>query len=123
MNNRKIGYYAGLLLIALLTVSSCHEDISTIGSEIIGDEEPNGITDDSHTIIAYSKKINSVQTNRLDSYRLGVYNDPVFGKSTSNFVSQILLPVNNPVFGDSARVDSVFVYIPFYSKEIPLILR
>lgn len=120
MNNRKIGYYAGLLLIALLTVSSCHEDISTIGSEIIGDEEPNGILDDSHTIIAYSKKINSVQTNRLDSYRLGVYNDPVFGKSTSNFVSQILLPVNNPVFGDSARVDSVFVYIPFYSKEIPV---
>ncbi len=120
MNNRKIGYYAGLLLIGLLTISSCHEDISTIGSEIIGDEEPHGILDDSHTIIAYSKKINSVQTNRLESYRLGFYNDPVFGTSTSNFVSQVVLPANNPIFGDNARVDSVFVYIPFYSTEIPV---
>lgn len=106
---------AGAILFIIVAMSSCEKDISTIGSGILGDETPNGILDDSQTIISYSRKLGPVQSNRLPAYQLGVYNDPVYGKSTVNFLSQLTLENNNPKFGDSAVVDSVFVYLPFYS--------
>ncbi|HPE82457.1 MAG TPA: DUF4270 domain-containing protein [Aequorivita sp.] len=106
---------AGTILFLIIALSSCQQDISTIGSGILGDETPNGILDDSQTIIAYSRKLVPVQSNRLPAYQLGVYNDPIYGKSTVNLLSQLTLELSNPTFGDSAYVDSVFVYLPFFS--------
>ncbi len=106
---------AGAILFIIIALSSCQDDISSIGSGILGDETPNGILDDSQTVIAYSRKLGPVQSNRLPVYQLGVYNDPVYGKSTVNMLSQLTLESNNPTFGDSAVVDSVFVYLPFFS--------
>jgi len=106
---------AGTILLLIIALSSCQEDVSTIGSEILGDETPNGILDDSQTIISYSRKLGPVQSNRLPGYQLGVYKDPVYGKSTINLLSQLTLEQSNPAFGDSAVVDSVFVYLPFFS--------
>ena len=106
---------AGAIFFIIIGLSSCENDISAIGSEILGDEIPNGILDDSQAVIAYSKKLGPVQSNRLPAYQLGVYNDPVYGKSTINLLSQLTLEKNNPKFGDSARVDSVFVYVPYFS--------
>ena len=105
----------GLILFLIIALSSCQEDVSTIGSEILGSETPNGILDDSQTIISYSRKLGPVQSNRLPAYQLGVYNDPVYGKSTVNLLSQLTLESSNPTFGDSAAVDSVYVYLPFFS--------
>ena len=105
----------GAILFIIIAFSSCQEDISTIGSEILGDETPNGILDDSQTIVSYSRKLGPLQSNRLPSYQFGVYNDPVFGKSTVNLLSQLTLESSDPKFGDSAKVDSVFVYLPYYS--------
>lgn len=106
---------AGAILAIIITLSSCQEDISTIGSEVLGTETPNGILDDSQTVIAYSRKLGPLQSNRLPAYQFGVYNDPVFGKSTVNLLSQLTLETNDPKFGDSAAVDSVVVYLPFFS--------
>lgn len=119
MSKQKNRLPAIFILLMLITLASCHEDLSTIGSEIIGDEIPSGILDDSYSIKAYNRKTSGVQTNNLSSYRLGIYEDPTFGNSTSNFLTQLLLGSNNPNFGEEATVDSVFVYIPFYSREIP----
>ncbi len=106
---------AGAILLLFIVLSSCQKDITTIGSEILGDEIPNGILDDSQTVIAYSRKLGPLQSNRLPAYQLGVYNDPVYGKSEVNFLSQLTLESNDPKFGDSAEVDSVFVYLPYFS--------
>lgn len=106
---------AGTILFMIIAMSSCQEDISTIGSELLGDEIPNGILDDSQSVIAYSRKLGPVQSNRLPAYQLGVYNDPVYGKSTVKLLSQLTLETNNPTFGDTAVIDSVFVYLPFFS--------
>ncbi|HET8803034.1 MAG TPA: DUF4270 family protein, partial [Aequorivita sp.] len=106
---------AGAILLLFIVLSSCQKDITTIGSEILGDEIPNGILDDSQTIIAYSRKLGPLQSNRLPAYQLGIYNDPVYGKSEVNFLSQLTLETNDPKFGDSAKVDSVFVYLPYFS--------
>ena len=107
---------AGILLFAIIALASCEQDISSIGSSVLGDETPNGILDDSQTIIAYSRKLSPVQSNQLPAYQLGVYSDPVYGKSTVSLLSQLQLQTNNPKFGDSAIVDSVFVYLPYFSK-------
>jgi len=107
----------GAILFLFAVLLSCQQDPSSIGSEILGDETPTGILDDSQTVIAYSKKLNPVQTNRLQVYQLGIYNDPLYGKSSINFLSQLKLELNDPKFGEDAQVDSVFVYIPFYNKS------
>lgn len=107
----------GAILIVIIALASCQEDLSTIGSEILGTEPPSGVLDDSQTIIAYSKKLNPVQTNRLPAYQLGVYNDAVYGKSNISLLTQLRMESYEPKFGDEATVDSVFVYIPFFSSS------
>ncbi len=107
---------AGTILFIIIALSSCQDDISSIGSEILGDEIPNGILDESQTIVSYSKLMGPVQSNRMPAYQFGVYNDPVYGKSTVNLLSQLTLQTSDPKFGDSAVVDSVFVYLPYFSK-------
>lgn len=107
---------AGILLFIIVALASCEQDLSTIGSGILGSETPNGILDDSQTVIAYSRKLSPVQSNQLPAYQLGVYKDPVYGKSTVSLLSQLMLRENDPKFGDSAVVDSVFVYLPYFSK-------
>ncbi len=106
----------GTILLIIIAFASCQEDISTIGSEVLGAETPNGILDDSKTVISYSRKLLPVQSNRLPVYQLGVYNDPIYGKSTISLLSQLTLERNNPTFGDSAVLDSVTLYIPFFSE-------
>lgn len=107
---------AGAILFIIIAFSSCQEDISTLGSEVLGTETPNGILDESQTVVAYSRKLGPLQSNRLPAYQLGVYNDHVFGKSTVNLLSQLTLSANDPKFGENALVDSVFVYLPYFSK-------
>jgi hypothetical protein len=100
----------------LLGSASCEEDFYSIGTELLGqDIEVN--VDSSRTVISYSRKLAPVQTNDMQAFRLGIYNDPVYGKSTSNFLGQITLNQPNPSFGDSAVVDSVFIYFPFFSQQ------
>lgn len=107
------------ILALIIGLAACQEDPGPVGSEILGEESPSGILDDSHTVTAYSKKLAPVQTNGLPVYQLGVYNNPVYGKSKANLLSQVVLESNNPKFGDSAVVDSVFVYLPFFSEATP----
>jgi len=101
----------------IIGVASCGEDFSTIGSNIIGDQNINITVDESNTVITYSRKLNAVQTNNLPSYQLGVYNDPVYGKSTVSLLTQVILDETAPNFGDSTVLDSVVLYIPFFSEE------
>lgn len=108
---------AGAALFVIIAIASCQEDLSTIGSEILGTETPNGILDESHSVLSYSRKMVPVQTNRLPAYQLGVYNDPVYGKSSVSLLSQLTMEINDPKFGDDARVDSVYAYIPYYSRD------
>lgn len=107
----------GAILIIIVALASCQEDFSAIGSEILGTEAPNGILDDSQKIVAYSKKLSPIQSNRLPAYQLGIFNDVVYGKSKINLLTQLKMESNEPKFGENATVDSVFVYLPFYNKS------
>ena len=106
------------ILAVIIAFASCEEDFSTIGADIIGDENFESEVTDTFTVKAYSRKLLPVQTTRLPVYQLGVYNDPVYGKSTVNFLAQLTLDLTNPSFELAPRVDSVVLYIPYFSEAI-----
>lgn len=109
------------ILVFILAVSSCDEDFNTIGTEIIGDDDLLSQTYISENITSFSKLIDPVQTNIVPVQRLGVYNDQIFGKSTSNLLQQVILTETDPVFGDTlgqpVHLNEVFLYIPFFNES------
>ena len=102
------------ILILIIGLASCQEDFNTIGSDII-DQNFQAEVDSSQTVIAYSRKLLPVQSNSLPVYQLGVYNEPTYGKSTISLLSQVTMDEPDPDFGDSTVVESVILYIPFFS--------
>jgi hypothetical protein len=88
----------------LLVSSSCDEDVTTIGNGVI-DENPFSSDKAVYDVFAYNKKIEAVQTNKLPIYQIGVFNDPIFGRTTASITSQLSLAggLGNPTFGNYAQ--------------------
>jgi hypothetical protein len=64
---------------------------------------------------AYSKATGSVQSNNLPINALGIYKDPYFGTTKAHFVSQVELSIANPTIGYQPEIDSVYMYVPYFS--------
>jgi uncharacterized protein DUF4270 len=106
-----------LLLFSVVFFASCDKDFNTIGSDIVGDDyfdfqrhEFNGLT-------AFDSITGPVQSNNLTLNSLGVYDNPAFGVGTSHFVTQAELQVTNVTVGANPTIDSVWVYVPHFSKQ------
>lgn len=97
----------------MLAFIACDKDYTTLGTDIIGDNnyQSQKVT---YPVVTYNKKLNPVQTNSLPSYYLGVYNDPVFGSTSSSILSQ--LQINGGLTGVNKQLDSVMLTIPFFSR-------
>jgi len=126
----KFPVLTGFLLVVAFV--SCEEDLTTIGAEVIGGE-PFKTDKAEFDVFAYNSKIEAVRTNQLPIYQLGVYNDPIYGKTDASITSQLLLTTVRPNFGvfsqeiednwenddnvssipEVETVDSVYLYIPF----------
>jgi hypothetical protein len=111
--------------IALLTIIfagfiACDKDFASIESDVVNSDNTANFTTDKTTypVISYNKKITPFQSNRLPAYLLGYYNDPVFGTSSANFVSQMFPAAFDPSFGDNIVLDSVILKIPYFSTSL-----
>ncbi|RDK88771.1 DUF4270 domain-containing protein [Marinirhabdus gelatinilytica] len=104
------------ILIVIVVFASCEEDFNTIGSDIVDQNFDTELYDEGN-VLAYSRKLLPVQTSDLPSYQLGTYTDPVYGKSTVNLLSQVTLANTDPDFGDCTQLDSVVLYIPYFTEE------
>lgn len=111
---KKFTFIKGILAFAILalTFSACDKDYATLGADIVGGNNYSTSRVE-YPIVTYNSKINSVQTNGLSSYFLGIYDDPIYGKSSANIVSQLTL--SNRTTGVNINLDSVVVSIPYYS--------
>lgn len=128
--------FLGLLLILGLLVS-CEQDLTTVGSGVVGNE-PFTTGKEVYDVFAFNKNIEAVQTNKLNIYQLGVYNDPVFGRTEASITSQIFLSTINPSFGafsqakenltgtadesittiqENEKVKEVYLYIPYLTSS------
>lgn len=88
----------------LLLSSSCEEDVTTIGNGVI-DENPFSSNKVIYDVFAFNKNIEAVQTNKLPIYQIGVFNDPIFGRTRASITSQLSLAggAGNPTFGNYAK--------------------
>lgn len=103
-----------LFLVFSMVFISCDQDFNTIGSDLVGDEHFDFNTHEAQ-LKAYSVKTNEVQTNNLPINPLGIYNNPYFGVTKSNFVSQLSLATAQPNFGTNVQVENVTLYVPYFS--------
>jgi len=132
LNRFKFPALAGILLV--MALFSCEQDLTTIGAGVIGGE-PFTTGKEVYDVFAFNKKVVAVRTNKLPLYQLGVFNDPVYGKTEARITSQLLLPQVNPTFGkfsqqvednpdsnspaqiqENETVVDVYLYIPYLTK-------
>lgn len=130
----KFPVLAGIILV--MALFSCEEDLTTIGEGVVSGE-PFTTGKAVYSVFAYNKKIEAVQTNKLPVYQLGVFNDPIYGKTMAQITSQVNLSSTNPTFGtysqgtenesgtdgsvstinENETVKEVFLYIPYLTKS------
>ena len=127
---------AGIMIV--VAALSCEEDLTTIGDSVIGGQ-PFTTDKAVYDVFAFNKRIEAVQTNKLPIYQLGVFNDPIYGKTEARITSQLSLQAvvgtnpGNPRFGnysqliedgsendddnstieENERVTEVVLYIPY----------
>lgn len=103
------------ILVVVFAYIGCDEDYTDIGGEIINN--PTNVELREVEVNASSKKINSIQTNNLTNYFLGVNKHPVYGESTASIVTQLRLGTEDPSFGENVVLDSVILILPYFSSE------
>lgn len=107
MNLRKgLTLYTVVGITLVATFASCEEDITTIGSGVVG-EEPFTANKAVFDVFAYNRKVDAVSTNKFPVYQIGRFNDPVYGSTEASITTQVQLAVANPTFGRySAEVEA-----------------
>jgi hypothetical protein len=103
---------AFLLILALF---SCKKDPYELGIDLLPPSDTlNVITTDTCTVEAFSVIQDSTRTDKSPSLILGSILDPVFGKTTSSFYSQVLLESEGVDFGKNPVLDSIVLML-FYN--------
>ena len=93
-------------LFFVVLFNSCDKEFSVVGEDIIGDNT-FGVVKEEFPVVAYNQKLEPIQSNDMDVNPLGVYDNPSFGKTKANFVTQVSLAVLSPTFDASAKIKSV----------------
>src|SRR5690606_20411052 len=111
---------AGAIVVALtLSAVSCEDDISDVGSGLLDSGSTANIM--YVDLIAYNVNSDSIRSDEkvLQNGILGVYEEPVFGRTKARFISQARLGQLNPDFGQNPEMDSVVLHIPVFYKSDP----
>lgn len=106
-----------LPLFLVFGIWSCDDDFSTVGSNIVEDENTNLNSYSSQNLIAYSKATGPVQATGFLVNSLGVIDNPVFGKSEVSFVTQLQFAAGTDPTADivSPTVTRVELTVPYFS--------
>lgn len=89
--NRSELFLAIISFVLLVIISSCEEEINSLGAELM----PNGdklevLYDSSFTFKSYVMKNPAINTSNLSTYTLGILDDPYFGTFKGEFAGQFL---------------------------------
>ncbi|MGL2962837.1 DUF4270 domain-containing protein [Flavobacterium sp. RSB2_4_14] len=112
----------GLLVLTFLV--SCDKDFNEIGSDIVGDDHFGFQKYTGAFIKSYNQKLGPIASNNLAVNPLGFYDNPPFGSTRANFVTQVEMSVSDPRFNNvdpenydvlPTVLDSVVMEIPYYS--------
>jgi hypothetical protein len=103
-------------IVICLVFVSCEDDLAQTGSGLVGETNFNAQKYNLVSLAAKTEPIVKVQTNALSSYALGFNQDPVYGETSANILSQLRLSFPNPQFNGNPVVDSVVMLVPYFSR-------
>ena len=105
---------------AILLIASCDDEFDQLNSDIIDGDIHTDQERFEGSVVAYDRATGGVQTSSATTNFLGIYDNPVLGKTTASYITQLELATTNlnTKFTDHMVVDSVWVYIPYYSDVI-----
>ncbi|NBT88597.1 MAG: DUF4270 family protein, partial [Flavobacteriaceae bacterium] len=114
---QRIPHFIWVLLV-IIGFASCDESFTNLDTDLI---DQNYTTPDTvFSVRAYSRFVGPVQSNNQLSYKLGYYNDPLFGPHSADFLTQVVLSANNPAFSvDTLNpvLEKVILTLPYYSSS------
>ncbi|WP_366186085.1 DUF4270 domain-containing protein [Flavobacterium ovatum] len=102
-----------LIICSIVFLYSCDKDYNSIGGDLIGGNHFDYAKYPSE-VVAYNQKLTAIQSNNQTINPLGIYEDPDFGTTTANFVTQLSLVTVSPTIGVSPIVESVVLSIPYF---------
>ncbi|RZK11662.1 MAG: DUF4270 domain-containing protein [Flavobacterium sp.] len=119
MNKSSIFRSILVVTATLFLLASCDKDFNQIGSDVIGDDHFDLLPDDLATVVAYNRGTSVVQSNNMLVNSLGIYDNPVFGKTKANFVTELQMAAVDPTFDPELFVslDSVVLSVPYFSTK------
>lgn len=111
---------ATTLFLGSIMLQSCENDPLTVGDELVGTGATGAKLE--MDLVAYNTTTDTILSNQkvLKNAVLGVFDEPVFGKSKAKLFTQVRLSSSNPSFGNNPVVDSVVLRIPVYYKDKPV---
>lgn len=115
---KKSGLFTGLFIALASTLFiSCDKDFNSLGADLINEDymDVNKYTTTDGITAGYFKT-GAVATNGLLINNLGVFDNPLLGTSEYHYVTQLSLEENSPDFGQNTVIDSVFLYVPYFSN-------
>jgi hypothetical protein len=104
--------FLALAALALIGVA-CERNTGEIGLDFVDQNSLKIGKLESVEVVATTEAFDSLVTEKPAYLMLGSYEDPIFGKASANFATQVILSTMQPDFGENATVDSVFMYLPF----------
>ena len=125
MKNKPFYLLALFLGITTLIFTACDKDFNELGSDIVDDDNFGFNVDSTLTVKGYNQKLGPIASNNLPINALGFYNNPAFGTTQANFVTQVELSTLNPVFNNKPGdlgvlyvelpvIDSVILDVPYF---------
>ena len=97
-----------LVLLACFLLTSCKDEHTNIGEDILGNLVDTEFTD-TITLQAYSILEDTINTTNTSANILGHISDPVFGKSSAGIYTQLALGGSAVNFGSNPVIDSVIL--------------
>lgn len=102
--------YCTLVLLTCIFLSSCKNESTDIGLDLLDDQMDTEFTD-TITLQAYSVLEDTINTTNLSANLLGHISDPVFGRSSAGIFTQFALSGAAVNFGDSPVIDSLVLML------------
>ncbi len=103
------------MMIGMGAIVSCENETLGLDNNVIGGEAEGNVK--SLDVIAFNANFDTLRTDKfvLQNGAFGVYNEPIFGSTSSKFYTQIRpSSIGDQDFGTEPKVDSVNLVIPVY---------
>lgn len=116
-SSKRLGLFS-FFLIAVLLFASCKRPETDLGGDLIPEGDLlSALQTDTVTLNVTVEREDSLRTDNLSTVMLGAYVDPVLGRTSASFYTQVHLSTSSPSFPSNAIVDSVILALVYDDRS------